>query len=88
MRSRRVHLHRRTTTALVAGLAGLLLTAGPARASQNTSTDAAPAATSSRVELGQAAPAFDLKASDGTRHSLTELRDKKNLLLVFFRGTW
>ena len=45
-------------------------------------------ARSARVLVGQEAPDFALQAPDGTTHRLTELRGKKNVVLVFFRGVW
>lgn len=88
MQTRTTNPHHRARAAFLAGLAGLILMTGPARAQNSAGADEAPAATPARVEMGQPAPDFDLEASDGTRHSLSELRDKKNLVLVFFRGTW
>ena len=41
-----------------------------------------------RVEVGQEAPAFSLVASDGETYALSEVRDQKALILVFFRGSW
>ncbi|MFQ5718993.1 MAG: peroxiredoxin family protein [Acidobacteriota bacterium] len=68
--------------------AGLLLTAGAIAGPRQDGTPAAPTDAPARVEIGQAAPDFDLVDTDGTHHSLAQLRDKKNLVLVFFRGTW
>ena len=51
--------------------------------------EAGPAAGSGeRIRVGEAAPDFTLAASDGSTHRLSELRGGKNLVLVFFRGTW
>jgi cytochrome oxidase Cu insertion factor (SCO1/SenC/PrrC family) len=41
-----------------------------------------------RIQVGQEAPAFTLESSAGVSHSLKRLRGKKNLVVVFFRGTW
>lgn len=41
-----------------------------------------------RVEEGQEAPAFTLESSAGESHSLSDLRGEKNLVVIFFRGTW
>lgn len=43
---------------------------------------------SKRVEVGQEAPAFSLQGSDGETYTLEDLRGKKNVVLIFFRGTW
>ena len=41
-----------------------------------------------RVLVGQEAPDFTLRSPDGSSHTLSELRGQKNLVLIFFRGTW
>ena len=41
-----------------------------------------------RVKVGQAAPDFTLEDTDGTNITLSEYRDKKNVVLVFYRGHW
>lgn len=41
---------------------------------------------SSLPEVGSAAPPLDLKASDGTSHSLAAIDGPR--VLVFFRGLW
>ncbi len=41
-----------------------------------------------RIAVGQAAPSFELNSSDGQLYSLSDLKDKKSLVLIFFRGTW
>ena len=46
------------------------------------------AAASGRVEVGRRAPDFALRSPDGSDHRLSDLRGKKNLVLIFFRGTW
>jgi hypothetical protein len=45
-------------------------------------------ASSPRVRLGQEAPDFALKSPEGSVHRLSDLRGKKGLVLIFFRGTW
>ncbi len=40
------------------------------------------------ITEGETAPTFHLTASDGTEFSLQDLEGRKNLVLVFFRGTW
>jgi len=51
---------------------------------------AAPAAADQapRIEVGQEAPAFSLPGSDGETYTLGDLRGEKDLVLIFFRGTW
>lgn len=53
-------------------------------------TLAAPAAAAERgPEVGETPPDFTLEAvSDGTQHSLSELRGEVPVVLVFFRGAW
>ena len=41
-----------------------------------------------RVKVGQPAPDFTLEDSDGKNVSLADYRDKKNVVLVFYRGHW
>ena len=40
------------------------------------------------VVAGDTAPAFALKSEDGASYRLEDLRGQRNLVLVFFRGTW
>jgi len=40
------------------------------------------------VEIGAVAPDFTLPDPSGVAHHLAEMRGKKNVVLVFFRGTW
>ncbi|MFP3939688.1 MAG: hypothetical protein ACLF0P_05225 [Thermoanaerobaculia bacterium] len=55
-----------------------------------TLTLAAPAAAAERgPEVGETPPDFTLEAvSDGTEHTLSELRGEAPVVLVFFRGAW
>ncbi|MSP37267.1 MAG: redoxin domain-containing protein [Deltaproteobacteria bacterium] len=41
-----------------------------------------------RIKVGQAAPDFTLEDSDGKAIALSELRGKKSVILVFYRGYW
>lgn len=41
-----------------------------------------------QVAVGDTAPVVALEASDSTQQSSSELRGEKNLILIFFRGTW
>jgi cytochrome oxidase Cu insertion factor (SCO1/SenC/PrrC family) len=47
-----------------------------------------PATEIERVKVGQAAPDFTLEDSGGKAMSLSELRGKKSVVLVFYRGYW
>ena len=40
------------------------------------------------VEVGSPAPDFTLADSQGVAHHLSDLRGRKEVVLVFFRGTW
>ena len=40
------------------------------------------------IAEGEYAPTFHLTASDNKEFSLEDLAGQKNLVLVFFRGTW
>ena len=41
-----------------------------------------------RVVEGVSAPDFTLQSSDNERITLSSYRDKKNVILVFYRGYW
>lgn len=41
-----------------------------------------------RIAVGDTAPEVALEASDATLYQSQALRGEKNLLLIFFRGTW
>lgn len=41
-----------------------------------------------RVKVGDTAPDFTLENLDGRRISLSDFRNKKNVVLVFYRGQW
>ena len=41
-----------------------------------------------RVKVGQPAPDFTLEDVDGTAITLSSFRDKKSVVLVFYRGYW
>ena len=41
-----------------------------------------------RAEVGQEAPAVQLAGSDGETYDSNTLRGEKNLVMIFFRGTW
>jgi len=41
-----------------------------------------------RIKIGQAAPDFTLQDTDGKPITLSDFRDKKSVVLVFYRGYW
>lgn len=41
-----------------------------------------------RVKVGDTAPDFTLENMDGNRLTLSDLRNKKNVVLIFYRGQW
>ena len=41
-----------------------------------------------RVKIGQPAPDFSLRDSDGKVVTLSDFRGKKSVVLVFYRGHW
>jgi peroxiredoxin len=43
---------------------------------------------SARIETGQKAPGFTLETTDGEQLTLSDLRAEKDLVLIFFRGSW
>ncbi len=64
--------------------ATLLVAPGLLTASLRTEEESA----SARVVVGQPAPDLELSDLEGQNHRLSELRGKKNVVLVFFRGAW
>ena len=72
-------------TLLVGCLAFLL--DSPANAEGDEPVDAY-RAQAERVEVGQEAPGFSLVGTDGESYAPSDLRGEKNLVLIFFRGTW
>ena len=41
-----------------------------------------------RIKIGDKAPDFTLENMDSKRVSLSDFRQKKNVVLVFYRGHW
>ena len=41
-----------------------------------------------RIKVGQPAPDFSLEDASGKTIALSEFRDKKTVVLVFYRGYW
>jgi len=41
-----------------------------------------------RIKVGQPAPDFSLEDAGGKTIALSEFRDKKTIVLVFYRGYW
>ena len=41
-----------------------------------------------RVNVGDTAPDFTLENMDGNKITLSDLRNKKNVILIFYRGQW
>jgi cytochrome oxidase Cu insertion factor (SCO1/SenC/PrrC family) len=41
-----------------------------------------------RVKVGEEAPAFALEDMNGNRITLSDFQNKKNVVLVFYRGHW
>jgi cytochrome oxidase Cu insertion factor (SCO1/SenC/PrrC family) len=72
-------------TVLVLGALGLTLAATTPTSAQTPPDHAAEAAA---VKVGDHAPDFSLPASDGKTYHLADLRGKKPLVLVIFRGVW
>lgn len=65
-------------------LAALIL--GPPAALATSS--ATVAAETGSVRVGEPAPDFTLDSSAGATYTLGDRAGKKNVVLVFFRGTW
>lgn len=83
MRNKRIDLSRPLVTALL--VAGTL-TVGAM--TMEATAMGAESSQAERISVGQEAPAFSLTSSDGKTYSLADLRGEKDLVLVFFRGTW
>lgn len=47
-----------------------------------------PATDLNRVSVGTVAPDFTLETREGSHLTLSDLRGKKNVVLVFYRGHW
>ena len=60
---------------LVAGVFGVAPRAG---ATQQPDT----------IAVGDQAPDFTLESTDGETYRLADMRGDKNLVVIFFRGTW
>ena len=41
-----------------------------------------------RIQIGKAAPDFNLESTDGEWVRLSSYKNQKNVILVFFRGWW
>ncbi len=41
-----------------------------------------------RIKVGEAAPDFTLEDQDGNPIALSDYKDKKTVVLVFYRGYW
>ena len=67
---------------LLSALSGIDMAPGPSR------EDTRAKAPLKRVQVGEVAPDFTLRTPDGSSHRLSELRGRKTLVLIFFRGTW
>ncbi len=65
----------------------MALAAGPVLGQQTRPAPDA-SAVPEPIQIGKEAPGFSLPDPTGTAHSPSELRDKKDLVLVFFRGSW
>ena len=62
--------------------ATLLLAPGPLTAPVYAGEESA------SVAVGQPAPDLELPDPNGRNHRLSEFQGEKNVVLVFFRGTW
>ena len=61
---------------------GFILAAAPVEAEDALPTQA------ERVAVGQEAPGFSLTGTDGRSYAPSDVRGQKDLVLIFFRGTW
>jgi cytochrome oxidase Cu insertion factor (SCO1/SenC/PrrC family) len=65
-----------------------MLAAAPVAAAASSGAEPASGDGSSTIRVGEQAPDFTLKSPDGASYTLSERRGEKNVVLVFFRGTW
>jgi cytochrome oxidase Cu insertion factor (SCO1/SenC/PrrC family) len=73
---------------VMAAFAVLIATA-PAPAQLGPKDGAGLSATESdRVKAGQPAPDFTLEETNGKAITLSDFRDRKSVVLVFYRGYW
>ena len=86
----RVERSRRSLRAFAPILAALVLApmAGLATPGEATASGKATAARSAAVGIGDPASDFTLQSSDGATYTLSDRAGKRNVVLVFFRGTW
>ncbi len=73
------------TALIVICIYGVVLACGPADAVDSgdlASTDL------ERVHVGSVAPDFTLEDEKGNEMTLSQLRDQKSVVLVFYRGHW
>ena len=75
---------RRGARAFAAILAALVLAPLAGLATPGEATSSGYAA----VRVGEPAPDFTLQSYDGASYTLSDRAGKKNVVLVFFRGTW
>jgi len=76
-------------TRIVTLVFALLLLSAPASAQLGPKDGADLAPTDlNRIKVGQPAPDFTLQDTDGKAITLSDFRDKKTVILVFYRGYW
>ena len=68
--------------AFILSSSGLALALGPTDGGDLPPTDL------ERVKVGEPAPDFSLEDEKGTVLTLSQFRDQKNVVLVFYRGHW
>jgi len=68
---------------------GLVLGVAQSRASLGPKDDLdLPPTDLNRVNVGDFAPDFTLETQDGSTIALSDFRNKKDVILVFYRGHW
>ena len=67
----------------------VLITTAPAPAQLGPKDGAGLSASElDRIKVGQSAPDFTLEDANGKAITLSDFRDKKSVVLVFYRGYW
>ena len=66
----------------VAALSGAMSKVSDVNAAELQATDL------ERIQIGEAVPDFNLESVDGNWVRLSSYQDRKNVILVFYRGYW
>ena len=85
---RRLRLRRLPYLLLGAALVFLMTATALAAPRRPGPSNPAASGSAARVQVGQEAPDFRLQSTGGATYSLHDRKNEKQLVLIFFRGTW